>query len=90
MTSFAIYGNHGEYRMPHTRGVRHEGEGYGLRAFLVPGQQVHRGQGGNQVTSTQAWFATLSTPELQRMVTSVNRAAAAAAATELALRGETR
>uniref|UniRef100_A0AAU8GMY7 Uncharacterized protein n=1 Tax=Mycobacterium phage Hermia TaxID=3136620 RepID=A0AAU8GMY7_9VIRU len=42
------------------------------------------------MTSTQAWFATLSTPELQHMVTSVNRVAAAAAATELALRGETR
>ncbi|QQV93067.1 hypothetical protein SEA_GANDALF20_81 [Mycobacterium phage Gandalf20] len=42
------------------------------------------------MTSTHAWFVTLSTPELQRMVTSVNRAAAAAAATELALRGETR
>ncbi|ACE80096.1 hypothetical protein Jasper_81 [Mycobacterium phage Jasper] len=42
------------------------------------------------MTSTHAWFATLSTPELQRMVTSVNRDEAAAAATELALRGETR
>ncbi|AGT13879.1 hypothetical protein WHEELER_88 [Mycobacterium phage Wheeler] len=44
----------------------------------------------NTMTSTHAWFAALSTPELQRMVTSVNRVAAAAAATELALRGETR
>ncbi|AHN84499.1 hypothetical protein FH32_gp85 [Mycobacterium phage Lamina13] len=42
------------------------------------------------MTSTHAWFAALSTPELQRMVASVNRVAAAAAATELALRGETR
>ncbi|QAY03100.1 hypothetical protein SEA_FENN_85 [Mycobacterium phage Fenn] len=42
------------------------------------------------MTSPHAWFATLSTPELQRMVTSVNRVAAAAAAAELALRGETR
>ncbi|QGJ87970.1 hypothetical protein SEA_KILLIGREW_78 [Mycobacterium phage Killigrew] len=42
------------------------------------------------MTSPHAWTATLSTPELQRMVTSMNRVAAAAAATELALRGETR
>ncbi|AVI03617.1 hypothetical protein SEA_BEESKNEES_82 [Mycobacterium phage BeesKnees] len=42
------------------------------------------------MTITHAWFDTLSTPELQRMVTSVNRGAAAAAASELALRGETR
>ncbi|AVJ49552.1 hypothetical protein SEA_MARYBETH_84 [Mycobacterium phage MaryBeth] len=42
------------------------------------------------MSRTHAWFATLSTPELQHMVTSVNRVAAAAAATELALRGETR
>ncbi|AXH68006.1 hypothetical protein SEA_SIBS6_83 [Mycobacterium phage Sibs6] len=42
------------------------------------------------MTGTHAWFDTLSTPELQRMVTSVNRDEAAAAATELAQRGETR